>query len=65
MSGKFNWRGADAGREAVDGAMGRDWKNGPQDPVFGRPDGSDNLKLLQPPTIYWAAELKKAFPVES
>ncbi len=65
MSGKFNWNGANAGREAADAAMGRDWKNGPQDPIFERPDGSDNLKLLQQPTIYWAAELKRAFPNEN
>lgn len=65
MSGRFNWRGADSGREAIDAAIGRDWRNGPQDACFDRPDGSDALKLLMPPSIYWAAELKKAFPIET
>lgn len=61
---KLDWNRTDAGRDGYDAALTLEWRLGPSAPAFERPDGADDLKLVSTPTIYWAKELARAFPVD-
>jgi hypothetical protein len=61
---KLDWTRTRPGSEGYDADLAREWRSGPSGTSFERPDGSDALKLLAPPTIYWAKEMARAYPVE-
>lgn len=59
---KLDWSRSERGREGFDSDLGRAWRVGERAAAGERADGSDSLKLLDTPSIYWAAELGRAFP---
>lgn len=61
---RLDWSRTDKDMDGYDAGLAREWSMGPTAASFDRPDGTDELKLLSPPTIYWARELARAFPVE-
>lgn len=62
---KLDWSRTAHGRDGYDAALAREWRSGPSGTSMERPDGSDDLKLLAAPTIYWAKEMARAYPSEN
>lgn len=62
---KLDWSKTKNSNLSFDSVTGAEWRLGSNAVSFDRPDGSDRLKLLAPPTIYWATELKRAFPTDT
>jgi hypothetical protein len=61
---KLDWTRTAKGRDGYDAALAHEWRSGPSGAAMERPDGSDSLKLLSAPTIYWAKEMARAYPLE-
>jgi hypothetical protein len=61
---KLDWTRTRPGSEGYDADLAREWRSGPSGASFERPDGSHTLNLLAPPTMFWAKEMGRAYPVE-
>lgn len=67
MASKLDWTRTQPGRGGADERIGGDWRNGPRDDLSIVDSDEHSLPpdYLALPGIYWAANLKKAFPEEN